>query len=87
MVVDRYRELALREMLTDDVLVEEGLDLRRGWNLLVPPRDGLCLRVLSNDVQAKLDAFRADVHIRARNNLVDLSLRLVAEGAGESGGV
>ena len=40
-VVDRYRELPLRKMLTDDVLVEKGLDLRRGGTFWCPQEMGL----------------------------------------------
>ena len=50
----------------------------------MPPRNRLRLCILTNDVQAQLDAFGADVHIGASDNFVDLSLRFVAERAGET---
>ena len=38
----------------------------------------------ADDVQAELDALAADVDVWSRDDLVDLALRLVAEGAGKS---
>ena len=51
------------------------------------PGDGLRLCIFSNDVQAQFDALGADVHVWAGDDFVDLSLRFVAERAGETGRV
>ena len=50
----------------------------------MPPRNRLRLCIFTNDIQAKLDAFRANVHVWAGDNFVDFPLRLVAERAGET---
>src|SRR6185436_13137792 len=75
---------ALREILPDDVLVEERFDLRRRRDLLLAPGDRFGLRVLPDDVEAELDALRTDVDVRARDDLVHFPLRLVAERASQA---
>ena len=43
----------------------------------------LLLTVLADDVEAKSNTLAADVHIGASDDLFDLALRLVTEGAAE----
>src|SRR5690606_11414469 len=81
------RDLALRLVLSDDVLIEEGLDLRGSGHAAVPPGDRLLLRVLANDVQAEPDALGADVDVRPRDDLFDLALWFVAERTAQPAGI
>jgi hypothetical protein len=80
-VVDRDRELLLRLLLADDVVVEQRLDLGRLGEL------GLLLlleqAVLGDDVEADVDALVADEDGRPGDELLDLALALVAERAAE----
>ena len=82
-VVDRDRELLLGLFLADDVLVEELLDFLRHRQ----GRPGAAARlepvVVGDDVVADLDALIADEDRRARDQLADVVLVLVAEGAAE----
>src|SRR5579864_2836058 len=78
-VVDRHRELLLRLLLADDVLVEETLDLlrlREGGVLLLLEHP-----VFRDDVEADVDALVADEDRRAGDELLHLPLALVAERA------
>src|ERR1700694_2121762 len=79
-VVDRDREHLLGALLTDDVLVEDLLDFV-GLGELVARTFGAVLKLLADDVVAQLDAFVADEHRRAGDQLADLVLTLPAEGA------
>ena len=80
MVVDRHREHLLGVLLADDVIVQHLADLVRGRHAVLGLRQrGLVL--LADDVHAQFDAFIADEHGRARNQLADLVLALAAEGA------
>src|SRR5829696_3574028 len=81
-VVDRDRERALGLLLPDDVLVEDVVDLPRlGQVLDVEARRGG--QLLIDDLVAEVDALVADVHAGAGDQLLDLPLRLAAEGAEE----
>ena len=81
-VVDGDRQLLLRALLADDVLIEELLDLgRRGERR--PHAAVLELVVVRDDVVADLDALVADEDGRARDELADVVLILVAERAAE----
>ena len=79
-VVDRNRQLFLGPFLTDHVLVEELLDFlggrerRAGAAVLEPV-------VVGDDVVADLNALVANEDRRARNQLANVVLVLVAEGA------
>jgi hypothetical protein len=79
-VVHGDRELLLRRLLADDVLIEESLDLDR----LGKPDAALRLVrffFFGDDVEADVDAFVADVDGRSGDELPDVALALVAEGA------
>ena len=83
-VVDRDRELLLGLLLADDVFVEELLDVLRDRERGGPGAAArLELVVVGDDVVADLDALVADEHSRARNQLADVVLVLVAERAAE----
>ncbi len=81
-IVDRHRELLLRHLLADDVLVEQRLDLlrlgQRGVLLLLEHA------VFGDDVEADVDALVADEDRRTGDQLLDLALALVAETAPQS---
>ncbi|AIT28574.1 hypothetical protein D557_3246 [Bordetella holmesii 70147] len=81
MVVNRYRQHALRAGLTDDVLVQEGFDLNRSRQFGTNRRARGRLRFLTDDVIAKVDALIADEYRRTCDQLADLMLALVAERA------
>ncbi len=79
-VVDGDREHLLGVLLADDVIVQNLEDfLRRGDALLGLHEGGLVL--LPDDLHAEFDAFIADEHGRARDELAHLVLALAAEGA------
>src|SRR5262249_16767846 len=82
-VVDRDRELLLRPLLADDVLVEELLDVRRRRQRR-PDAAVLETIVVRDDVVADLDTLIADEYRRARDQLADVVLILVAERAAEN---
>ena len=85
-VVDRDGELLLGPFLADDVLVEELLDFLRGRQR----RAGAAVLepvVVRDDVVADLDALVADEDRRARNQLADVVLVLVAERAAQDLGL
>src|SRR3954470_21765685 len=81
-VVHRDGEFFLRPFLADDVFVEELLDFLR----VRQRRAGAAVLeavVVRDDVVADLNALVADEHRRARNQLPDVVLVLVAEGASQ----
>src|SRR5439155_9443382 len=79
-VVHRDRELLFGPLLADDVLVEELLDFlrRRQRRPRAPIFEPV---VVGDDVVADLDALVADEDGRTRNQLPDVVLVLVTEGA------
>src|SRR5439155_15934127 len=79
-VVDRDRQLLLRALLADDVLVEELLDLL-GRRERGPRAAVLEPVVVGDDVVADLDALVADEDGRTRDELPDVVLVLVTERA------
>src|SRR5262249_19981638 len=81
-VVDRDGQLLLGDLLADDVLVEELLDLvRYGQRGLVGA--ALDPAVIRDDVVADVDALVADEDRGTGDQLADIILVLVAEGATE----
>ena len=81
-IVDRDREHPLGVILADHVVVEDRADLaRRGHAVARLHQGGLVL--FADDVHAQLDAFIADEHGRAGDQLADLVLALAAERAVE----
>ena len=83
MVVHRDREHPLGVVLADHVVVEDLADLARRRHA-VPRLHQRGLVLLADDVHAELDAFIADEHGRAGDQLADLVLALAAERAVES---
>ena len=82
MIVDRDGKHPLGVILPDHVVVEDGVDIaRRGHAIPRLHQRGLVL--FADDVHAQFDAFIADEHSRAGNQLADLMLALSAEGAVE----
>jgi hypothetical protein len=81
-VVDGDREGALRSLLADDVLVQDLVDLDRLRQALELEARGR-RELLVDDLVTEIDALVADVDARARDQLLDLALRLAAEGAEE----
>ena len=79
-VVDGYRERLLGLVLTDDVAVEEVIDLARLRQLVEAELTGLG-ELFLDDLVTQVDALVADVDARARDQLLDLLLALPAEGA------
>src|SRR6202022_5162287 len=82
MVVHGYREHALGVILADHVIVEHLANVARPGNP-VPRLDQSGFVLLTDDVHAELDAFIADEHGRAGDQLSDLVLALAAERAVE----
>ena len=81
-VVDGDRQHALGVGLADHVVVENLQDLLRGRHAVARLHHrGLVL--LADDVHAQFDAFIADEHRRAGDQLADLVLALAAERAVE----
>ena len=85
-VVDRDRQLLLRQVLADHVLVQELLDLvGDGQRRLVGA--ALDPAVVRDDVVADVDALVADEDRGARDQLADVVLVLVAERAAQDLGI
>ena len=78
-VVDRDRQDPLRLILTDDVVVQELVDLARRREFTETDVGGLG-QLFFDDLVAEIDALVADVHAGACDQLLDLLLRLAAEG-------
>src|SRR5581483_10706917 len=74
------REGLLGVLLADDVVVQELVDLL-GLRQLVEAHLRAVGELLFDDVVAQVDALVADVHARPGDQLLDLLLRLAAEGA------
>ena len=80
MVVDGDRERLLGDVLTDDVLVEELVDLAGLGEFAKAGFRGLA-ELLLDDLVAEVDALVADVDAGTRDELLDLLLALATEGA------
>jgi len=85
-IVDGDGEDLLRVVLTDDVVVEEGLDLG-GGGLRKLDLPLLTVMLLGDDVVGEFDALVADVDSRAGDELPHLALGLAAERAAQVDGV
>jgi hypothetical protein len=79
-VVDGDRKGALRGLLADDVLLQDVVDLLRLWERVELEARGSG-ELLVDDLVAEIDALVADVDARARDQFLDLALRLAAEAA------
>jgi hypothetical protein len=78
-VVHRNGELLLRLVLADHVLVKERMDLAWPRQLVEPNFAGIG-EFLFDDLVTQLDALVADIHTWTSDELLDLLLRLPAEG-------
>jgi hypothetical protein len=79
-VVDRHRERLLRNVLSDDVGVEEVVDLP-GLGQLRQTDLGALVQLLLDDLVAEIDALVADVDAGTGDEFLDLLLALPAERA------
>ena len=79
-VVHRDREHLLGVVLADHVVVEDFADFLRRRHAVLGFDEG-DLVLFADDIHAQLDAFIADEHGRARDELADLMLALAAERA------
>ena len=79
-VVDRNREDLLRVPLTDHIIVKDFPDLERCRDT-VPRLHQRGFVLLADDIHAQLNAFIADEHGRAGDELANLVLALAAERA------
>ena len=79
-VVDRDRERALRLLLGDDVVVQDGVDVER-LREVVEVELGRSRELLVDDLVAEIDALVADVDARTSDQLLDLALTLAAKAA------
>ena len=80
-VVDGNREDALGAVLADHVVIQRLEDILRAGNPAVLLAGDAGLGFLADDVIAQLNAFIADEHGGASNQLAHLMLRLTAEAA------
>jgi ATP-dependent Clp protease ATP-binding subunit ClpX len=80
MVVNRNRQRLLGHVLSDDVRVEEVVDLPR-LRQLGETDLGALVELLLDDLVAEIDAFVADVDAGTGDELLDLLLALTAERA------
>jgi hypothetical protein len=79
-VVDGDGQGALRRLLADDVLVQDVVDLDRLRKAL-ELEAGRGGELLVDDLVTEIDALVADIDARSGDQLLDLALRLAAEGA------
>ena len=85
MVVDRHCQCFFRLFLANHVVVKVFFELGRGGQsvrVIVIAHHRL-RQLIANDVVAQVNAFIANEHRRARNELFDLVLALSAERAEE----
>ena len=82
-VVHRDREHALGAVLADHVVIQRDEDVARGGNTAILLSGETGLGLLADDVVAQLDAFIADEHGGAGDQLAHLMLRFAAEAAVE----
>src|SRR5437879_11362159 len=82
MLIDGDRQLLFRFVLTDDVLVEEILNLARFWQRRARGYR-LSLLIVGDDLVADVNALIADVNRGAGNELFYFVLRLAAKRAAQ----
>ncbi len=82
-VMDRHGQDLFGPFLSDDVLVEDGPNLRRFGDGQLPQGLLLLFHIFGDDVVAESHALIADVNRRAGDKLLGLRLALPAEGAEE----
>src|SRR5580700_4433080 len=84
MVINRHRERLLRALLSDNVLIENVVDLfGLGDVAKAQVLVDVFVELFFDDLVAELDALVANINARARNKLADLLLRFSAEAAFE----
>ena len=81
MVVHRDRQHPLGAVLADDIVIERGENIARGRNAAVLLAGDAGLGFLADDIVAQFDAFIADEHRGAGNQLAHFVLRFAAEAA------
>ena len=81
MVVDSNGEDPLGTLLTNDILVEDGADFLRRWQLVRIAFGLSFLDLLADDVIAQVDAFVADEDGGSSDQFTYFVLTLAAEGA------
>jgi hypothetical protein len=81
-VVDGYRERALRLFLGDDVIVQDDVDVLRPREVVEIELGGSG-QLLIDDLVAEIDALVADIDAGPGDQLLDLTLALSAEAAEE----
>jgi hypothetical protein len=82
-VVDGDREGPLGGLLTDDILLEDLVDLTRFRQVLQLDPTARRGQLLVDDLVAEVDALVADVDAGPGDQLLDLALRLATEAAEE----
>ena len=78
MVVDRYRQRLLSNLLADHILIKELKDVAWLWKFTKAKFNGFTEFFL-NDLITQVDAFITDIDARASDQLFDLLLALSAE--------
>jgi len=66
--------------LTNNILIEEFINLLWLWNFS-EAKGGVLLQLFDDDLVTEIDTFVADIDARTGNELLNLLLRLSAEGA------
>jgi hypothetical protein len=79
-VVHRHSEIAFGRFLSDDVAIQEGLDLLGSRQFIPHGLSGCFLGFLANDVITQIYALVADKYGGPGNELTDFVLALVAKG-------
>ena len=77
-IVDGYRELLLRSILPDNILIQKAFDLRGLGKMYVLGR-WLVVLILVDDVLANPDAFITDEDRGPRDQFTNIILTFVAE--------
>jgi len=81
MVVNGNREITLRAFLADHIIIKRGEDFRRSRHFAFFTSAEASLGLFADDIITKLNAFIADEHGGASDQLAHFVLRLPAEAA------